>query len=107
MCILLGGDQGGIVTKDDVQAIRESDDPYAGAMARVETGEATLLEFDKDFITGRSGKVRQTLARSDASQVGGWRVVYNSVMGGPEELARSHRLYFDDSALIVAGGHQV
>jgi hypothetical protein len=94
------------LTEDDIQVIRGSDDPFKAAMELVENGDATLLEFDKNSIKALSRKIKSEMSLSDASQVGGWRVVYNSMLVRPEGLARRSHLYYDDGALIVVGSIQ-
>lgn len=92
------------MTEETILTIRDSDDAYKLSLDLVRDGRATFLEFQKESIRAESGKVIKDLSPADASEVGGWLLVYNSAAGGPEAVGGANTLYGDSTCLIVAGG---
>jgi len=60
------------MTEEEIQEVRESDDPEEAAMEFVRQGEATLIEFSRDHIIGTCGKEKRNLETTNADDVGGW-----------------------------------
>jgi len=87
------------MTEEQIQAVKQSEEPEEAAMVFVRNGEATSIEFSRHHIIGECGKKRRNLEQSGADEAGGWENVAGLINW--ESIAGS--LLCADGPIIVPG----
>lgn len=88
------------MTEEQIQAVKQSDDPEQAAMEYVQQGAATHIEFSGAHIVGFCGKEKRNLEQTSAHKDGGWQDFVLRVGWG--DMADEF-LFQDSSSVIVPG----
>ena len=93
------------MNQEQIEAVHHSDNPEQAALALVETGDATLIEFSSEHITGRCGTEKRNLEQSSAASVGGWAAVFSRIRWDAEAEGSVDGLLFRDADSLIVTGH--